>query len=436
MKRVSFKSIGCRTNQQEIESLGRALEQEGFTVTTRHGNADIIVVNTCSVTGVTESKTRRLLQSLSRNYGQAKLCVTGCLAQQSPKELLAIERVCWVVGNRAKNDIPSIIQDTKGGLYGDPLDKGELDSVALSDTPITTFADAGRTRFALKVQEGCDFRCSYCIVPLLRGASRSVSSKMVVLRAKRVLDAGYKEIVITGTHIGQYADNRSYGLVSLLEELLTITGDFRIRLSSLDPRDCTDNLLQLFINEERLCKQMHLSVQSLSIPVLTGMNRMFPLYETFVKRLHSIKDLSPSCAIGGDFIVGFPGETEEMFFKTMEMVKYLGFNYGHVFRYSKRPGTDATNLPDQVLEKEKTERSEILRDTLMDLRSRFIEKQIEDKVIQRIIIEKESPCTGITGNYIRVVLPDITGAKNSWQLVQLEKYVPEKNSCLAKPVIE
>jgi len=427
---IALTSIGCRTNQEEVTSLGSTLRAKGYHIVKKNADADIIIINSCSVTGGTEAKVKRLIRSLTQRYPLAKVLVTGCLAQQIPEELQQISGVEWVVGNTYKKDIPHILENQHAGLFYSSF-RDSAPPVAVFAGPPSDPQVEWRTRFPVKIQEGCDYRCSYCIVPLLRGPSRSVVKSEVIAFCKRAVDRGYKEIVFTGTHIGQYSDGAPYGLVALIDEVLSMAGDFRLRLSSLDPRDCTDELLMRVAEDPRLCEHIHISVQSLSPEVLLGMSRVFEEYDDFIKRMLDFRNRSPHAGIGGDFIVGFPGETEKMFAATLQTVKHLGFNYGHVFRYSKRPGTAAETMGNQIREKEKTERSNRLRSLLGTMRTRFVQRQLTG-IEHTIIIEKEKPVRGITPNYIRVVVPGSRGVRNTWQKVRLVTYVPEKNYCEAE----
>jgi threonylcarbamoyladenosine tRNA methylthiotransferase MtaB len=432
-KTVCLKSIGCRTNQEEMAGLSGALSDAGYRIVPEENNADIIIINTCSVTAQTESKTRRMIASLSRQFPRAQILVTGCYAQQLPLEIDRMTGVTWTVGNARKKDIVAILNSPSGGIFHEPL--------TIEHSPVTVFHDhlgkpspPGRTRFALKIQEGCDLSCSYCIVPRLRGPSRSVPKKLLLETGSRAIDAGYKELVITGTHIGQYAGGAAFSLPDLVQDLSQLPGDFRIRLSSLDPRECTKELLDFIRNGSRLCKHLHISVQSFSKPVLEKMHRADNDYDSFIERMIAFRSHCPDAGIGGDFIVGFPGETPEMFSTTITAIKAIGFSYGHVFRFSSRPGTVAAAMTETIDEKEKIFRSGAVRTCLQTLRKEFITRWYG--TTHRIIIEQHDPSQGLTSSYIRVEIPALSLPKNSWQSVRLLEYNQEKNCCLAELVIQ
>ncbi|MBN1980659.1 MAG: MiaB/RimO family radical SAM methylthiotransferase [Chitinivibrionales bacterium] len=431
---VGLLYCGCRTNQQEIEALSGALVAEGFAVCTQASHADIIIVNTCSVTARAESDMKRLITSLGRKYPQARLCITGCLAQQVPEQLIGMPGVTWVVGNGSKDSIVSLLRQSqpRRQLCLSPFQAEGPESVSLAQPKIRPVdAASGRTRFLMKIQEGCDNRCSYCIVPSLRGPSRSVSREMVMTSVDAAIDAGYKEIVLTGTHIGQYKSARGYTLIDLLNDILRKEADVRLRLSSLDPADCTEEIFQCLETHSRLCNHLHLSMQHLHPTVLTKMNRSVADYDRFFERLALCQSRVPNLGIGADFIVGFPGETGKEFEYLSETVAVKPFSYGHVFRYSARPGTAAVQLPGAVDEAVKRQRAEVLRQMLLQTRSRFIQRQIQ-RVVHRIIVEDAATCRGVTANYIQVAVPNGRASHNSWLAVVLTDYEPAVNRCIGR----
>ena len=409
---VALHSIGCRTNQEEMVTLSADLVRHGYRMAGTISDASIIIVNTCSVTAETESKTRRLLRSFAGAAPQARILVTGCLAQQQPDELAGMKGVTWVVGNGSKHLIDSIIAQCPPGVYRTPLPQKAGEALPLTiPSPQADGQYFQRTRYSVKIQEGCDFQCSYCIVPSLRGPSRSASFATVVATCIRAVEAGYKEVVLTGTHIGQYREH-GCGLIDLAERLSAIPGDFRIRFSSLDPRDCTDALLEMIGAGGRFCNHLHVSLQSCSEEVLDAMRR--PVGATFdcIERLSRFRQRYPMAGIGADIIAGFPGETEEMFEETCRLVERLGFTYVHAFRFSARPGTAAAGARNQVSESQKTKRSVRIRRVASAGAAAFIERLRGTP--QRIIVESSRPVRGITSNFIHVEIPDCTLGRNAW----------------------
>jgi threonylcarbamoyladenosine tRNA methylthiotransferase MtaB len=426
-KTVAFLSIGCRTNQEEITTLSFALAGQGYCIVEQTTLADIVIVNTCSVTGATEAKTRRMLHQLKREAPNAAICLTGCLVEQKAEELFKEHAITWVVGNALKHDIPAIIRDTPGGVFCKDLFGTELLPLPLVDSPIQ-FDISRRTRFSVKIQEGCNFRCAYCIVPFLRGPSRSVEPNDVVRVCAAAIEKGFKELVLTGTHIGQYTCG-TMRFIGLLRAILEVPGDFRVRLSSLDPRDISDELIQLAATHPKVCRHLHISVQSLSPDVLKAMNRPAHTLKPLMELLTTFRHIAPDGGIGGDFIVGFPGETEEQFEQTCAAVEHIGFSYGHVFRYSKRPQTVANDMDGQVDEHEKNSRSERLRNVLAKSRVSFIKQCMA--VPQKILVEKENPLSGLASNYLRIDVLDATAQHNNWLTVKLTGDTGAAGRCIA-----
>ncbi len=427
---VLLKSIGCRTNQEEMAALASLLAGCGHSVVERLEDADVVIVNTCFVTSTTEAKTRHYISALSRARPGIKICVTGCLAQHSPLEIKRRLPVTWVVGNGFKQDIPSILEDRTGGVFHGDVGSSKSRSVSLVNMPLRSAA-SGRTRFFLKIQEGCDCRCSYCVVPLVRGPS--VSAAFLDLRAAfcRAVDAGYKEIVLTGTHIGHYADTVSGSLADLAAALVEIPGDFRVRLSSLDPRELSDSLLEMIGSHPKMCRHLHVSVQSLSSEILARMDRPIPDVDGLVEGLASFRRRFPGVGLGGDFIVGFPSETEEQFEATCSAVVAAGFGYGHVFRYSRRPGTPAGSSAGQIDEKEKTARSARLREVLDACHKSFIEGV--RGAAQTILVEGDNPVSGLASNYLRIEVPGEFAQKNTWMSVEIDGINPDNGRCVGIP---
>ena len=425
---IALKSIGCRTNQEEIASLSVRLAEQGHRIVDKIDEAEIVIVNTCSVTACTESKTKRFLNQLSRCAPHGKVCVTGCLAQQEAHELKNRYGACWIVGNTRKNDIPAIIQDESGGVFWGPCEEAHGLPLPIVQS-FKSLDITRRTRFSIKIQEGCNYRCAYCIVPVLRGPSRSAALAGVVSACRGAVDAGFKEIVLTGTHIGQYGDGQEENLLTLLENLVILPGDFRIRLSSLDPRDLSEPLLAVLDSHPKVCRHLHVSVQSLSEDVLASMNRPGIYFNTLIERLSNFRKAHPDAGIGGDFIVGFPGESSEMFEETITNIERIGFSYGHVFRYSKRPSTAAAAFVTHIEDREKNRRGERMRAVLDTCRMAFINNLRATS--HRIIVETENPVTGVSSNYVRMEAPGAHAKRNSWLTVTATGFNPHNNRCIA-----
>jgi threonylcarbamoyladenosine tRNA methylthiotransferase MtaB len=421
---IALATIGCRTNQEEIESLRSALASAGYTIVDNYQKADAVVVNTCSVTAHTEARVRRLLASIARQAPGVRLLVTGCTAEQRGRALLS-GCVSWVVGNALKKEIPALLHGP-GGVFIDKIGTAALPVSAGSCLP----GESGRTRFLLKIQEGCDNACAYCIVPLLRGPARSARADDIAAACLRALDAGYKELILTGTHIGRY----SGGLLPLVERLVRLAGDFRLRLSSLDPAELSKPLLALAIGKTKLCDHLHVSLQSLSPEVLSLMNRPYQELDRTIEMLAAFRGRFPNAGLGADFIVGFPGETDAMFETTIRNAEQIRFSYAHIFRFSARPGTAAAAMSPKIPEAVKRERSERLRAVIEKCRQKFIERQ--KGAAQRIIVEQERPVRGVTSNYLSVEIPGLSAPRNSWLDVVIEGTTEKRKFCRARPFSE
>jgi threonylcarbamoyladenosine tRNA methylthiotransferase MtaB len=430
---IYLKSVGCRTNQEELLTLKSQLQHKGFYFTDDLAAAGIIVVNTCAVTSHTESKTRRLIQSIASQAPDARILVTGCLVQQQPQNIALLPSVHWVVGNTFKQIIPHLLtENPDGGIFHRCFDEQEPQNTFESaNESMLTPEESFRTRFSVKIQEGCDYHCSYCIVPMLRGPARSWKCNQVVDLCRKAIDEGYKEIVLTGTHIGQFRDSDENGFLQLLKKIISIDGDFRVRLSSLDPRDLTMELLELIGVHPHICSHLHLSVQHFDTQILNAMRRGDTNIQNTVSLLKKFRSSFPCAGLGADFIVGFPGETQQQFNYLLTTVEECAFSYAHVFRFSSRPGTAAETLPDKVTEAIKMERSESLRDAIAISRKEFLHRC--SSIPHRIIVESEGPIRGLTANYLHVQVDSGSAKHNSWLDVKI-KGIENSRYCPATAV--
>ncbi|MFW5959574.1 MAG: tRNA (N(6)-L-threonylcarbamoyladenosine(37)-C(2))-methylthiotransferase MtaB [Chitinivibrionales bacterium] len=394
-RKITFASIGCRTNQEEIERVAASFQRSGFQIVKSVQEAEITILNTCCVTSKAAAKSRRMIKKILKS-GSFPV-VTGCMAQLEGEGLSESENMI-VADNTDKYRLPEIILSE---YYNEDY-KGEgPDKESVMFLP----PESSRSRFLLKIQEGCSNRCSYCIVPLMRGNSRSLDPESIMMRAENAVTAGYKELVLTGTHIGKYRKGER-DLAALLTEISEITGDFRIRLSSLDPDEFNEGIAEHLSENPRVCRHLHLSIQSFSEEVLSAMNRKSDI--SHISGLISrVRERAPELALGCDIITGFPGETEEMFRKTLQGVKSQCFAYGHVFRFSPRPGTPAAGMKDDVPSKAKQRRSKDLKEQLREQRKEFLWNSIGR--LEEVVVERLNPASGVTSNYIRVVLDDDTG---------------------------
>ncbi len=341
--KIKISSLGCRLNQSEIQSVSTSLQDMGHEIT-RGNDADVYIINSCAVTQRSEGKTRRLVHhaaEAARSRPEAMIIVTGCIADAPARE-----GNTYYLPNDYKFMIPDLIgnRDLFKEMKPPPDARFRLPAPLKSST----------SRANLKIQDGCDNFCSYCIVPLVRGATQSKPSDQIADEFKRMIEAGYREIILTGVMIGKYLDE-GIGLASLVRRLLTVKGRFRIHLTSLMPIYVTPELIELF-HHEKIVKHLHLSLQSGSSAVLARMNRPYTR-EDYLSLVNQIRSAVTDFNFTTDVIVGFPGETEEDFLETLGLIGDVGFSHVHTFRYSPRPGTKAAAMEDTVTEAVKTERS-------------------------------------------------------------------------------
>ena len=422
MPKAAFYSFGCRTNKEEIDTVASQFRANGFEIVYDEKdfiNADFIIVNTCSVTQTSQQKNFRFINRIKNKYPDAKIIAAGCLAQQSPEILKSAD---FIVGNTKKDEIFNIVTKEKGKVFVEDVN-------IQSELKVPKIIETDRTRFSVKIQEGCASFCSYCIVPYLRGKPKSANFNEIITLTENAINLGYKEIILTGTHIGQYRyDGKNF--IDIAEKIISLNKNIRLRLSSMNPSDCDEKLFEFMIKNPQICRHLHISVQSLSANVLTLMNRN-PIYvENLFENLQKYRKFMPELNLGGDFIVGFPNESDDNFSETKENVKMFGFNYGHVFVYSPRPNTPATEMKNQIDEKIKKQRSEILRKLFVLQRENFAKKQISKT--EKIIVEADGELSGITGNYLRVKdCKDTELKKNQTVEVVLKKYNSTNNNFCA-----
>ena len=429
LKTLAVATLGCKVNQCESASFQSCFEELGFTISPFEEPADIYVINTCAVTAKAAAQSRQLIRRAQRTNPEAKVVVTGCYAQIEPQKIREIGAApVSIVGNANKH------QMVKAALAGDEPDcssrhnpTGEyFNDIAaqqeMSLLPVKRFA--GRTRAFLKVQDGCDNFCSYCIVPHARGRSRSLALDKVLDQAARYTDQGHKEIVITGIHVGHYGlDLKPPGsLLDLLKKLSAATPEVRYRLSSLEPTEISRELLEFMVAADNFMPHLHIPLQSGSDAILKKMKRRYRAGQ-FIDKVQRCKEMIPSGAIGVDVLVGFPGETEDDFLQTYELLANLPITYLHVFPYSKRPGTPAAKMANQVPTKTKDERVAVLRKLDHKKRIDFYASRIGK--VHPVLVETEKAVKGLakgfTDNYIPVRFKTDTDVSNRIVPVRLKK---------------
>jgi threonylcarbamoyladenosine tRNA methylthiotransferase MtaB len=407
MKTVAIATLGCKINQFESEVLTESIEKEGYRIVPFGEKADITIINTCTVTHRADFQSRQMVRRAHRFSSETLLIVTGCYAQVDPEKLSRIEGVNYLLGNQEKKSIPSFLSRMERG----ELPKIQVDDIRkearFEDTLLHSYRH--HTRAFLKVQDGCDARCSYCIVPSARGRSRSLAPEKVLDHLKELKQKGYKEAVLTGIHLGAYGFD--LGPAASLEDLLGRVEKeetpLRIRLSSIEPRDFSPGLIALLSRSKKICPHLHIPIQSGDDEILKKMNRNYDrrFLCDLVRELHGrIPDLS----IGADMIAGFPGETTDRFQDSFDLIASLPLAYLHVFPFSRREGTAAAQFPDRVGEEEIKIRAERLRALGKEKRQAFYRRFVNQEL--SVLVEgrrgKEKGLRGLSRNYVPVFLGD------------------------------
>jgi threonylcarbamoyladenosine tRNA methylthiotransferase MtaB len=409
MSSVAFHTLGCKVNHYETEAIWQLFKNEGYERVDFESTSDVYVINTCTVTNTGDKKSRQVIRRAVRKNPDAVICVTGCYAQTSPAEIMAIPGVDIVVGTQDRVKMLEYIEQFK--LERQPINgvKNIMKNRIYEELDVPAFTD--RTRASLKIQEGCNNFCTFCIIPWARGLMRSRDPQEVIRQAQQLVDAGYKEIVLTGIHTGGYGqDLKDYNLAMLLSDMeAQVKGLKRIRISSIEASQLTDEVIEVIEKSNLIVRHMHIPLQSGSDTVLKRMRRKYTMAE-YAERLVKLKKALPGLAVTSDVIVGFPGETEEEFMETYNFIKDHQFSELHVFPYSKRTGTPAARMTDQVDEEIKNERVHRLI-SLSDQLAKEYSSKFEDVVLEVIPEEnyKSDPTSGLyegyTDNYLKVVFP-------------------------------
>ncbi len=397
MERFLVKNFGCRASQADGAAIEAGLAAKGLASTTDVQDADLVVLNTCTVTATADDEVRQVVRRIHREKPGARILITGCYAQRAPEELAALEGVSLVVGNSHKTRIPEFVTAAE---YHGQVEIGDI--FAQSDFLSAPVEDAAgdRTRPNLKIQDGCNNRCSFCIIPYVRGRSRSATPDSVVEQV-RALAAKYREVVLSGINLGRWG--RDFGgrlrLAHLVRRLLDETPIERLRLSSVEPMDFSDDLLELMAGSPRIAKHVHAPLQSGSDSVLRRMHRKYrPRH--YADRILKARALMPECAVGADVMTGFPGETDDEFAQSYAFIENLPFTYLHVFTYSERPGTPAAESAEQIPAALRKERTHALRDVAARKSLEFRRSTV-GKTISVVTLDKGG---ALSDNYLKVAL--------------------------------
>jgi len=406
-KKVAFYTLGCKLNFSETSTIARNFVNEGFDRVDFEEKADIYVINTCSVTDNADKRFKSIVKNTLKKNDNAFLIAIGCYAQLKPEELAAVDGVDLVLGATEKFNVTSYINDlTKNNV-------GEVHSCEISDADfyVGSYSIGGRTRAFLKVQDGCDYKCTYCTIPLARGISRSDTLENVISNAKEISSKGIKEIVLTGVNIGDYGKGEfgnkkhEHTFLELVKELDTIDGIHRLRISSIEPNLLKNETIDFVAKSNSFVPHFHIPLQSGSDVLLKKMKRRY-LRKTYTNRVVRIKEVMPNACIGVDVIVGFPGETDELFLETYNYLNEMDISYLHVFTYSERPNTEAVDLEGVVPKKVRAKRSKMLRGLSAKKRRSFYESQLGNTLTVLFENEnKEGYINGFTENYVKVKAP-------------------------------
>ena len=412
MKKVSFKTLGCRLNQNETDALVTQFHQAGYQVVDYSQRSDITVINTCTVTNQSDQKSRYSISHAARKNPDALVVVTGCMANNHREQLESNELITYVVDNEHKNSIVSLVDaHYKGEMVHPNSLKGDVFGFETVDQSL-------HTRTSIKVQDGCDHFCTYCIVPSVRGRAVSRPINDILDNIRRVVDNGFKEVVITGVNIGRY-EHESIRLEGAIEKMLELPGDFRIRISSMEPDGFGPDFYKVF-RHPKMAPHLHLCLQSGSDAVLKRMRRMYDT-RTFMDILETFRKHLPDFNFTTDIIVGFPGESEEDFKQTVRMARDARFSHIHTFRYSRRKGTRADRFEDQLAEGLKSERSEVIRRISEENRLLYMQQMLGKE--QRVLVEKVSKkgvAQGYGEHYLPVRFSAAGISRNQFSTVRLE----------------
>ena len=425
MKRAAFYTLGCKVNQYETEAMIESFESAGYKIVDYSEYADVYIINTCTVTNMGDRKSRQIIRRAMDINADAFVAVVGCYSQIAPKEVLEIPGVRLVVGTNERSRIVELVEHTiekeeKVNLVNDIMEVKEFEEMFIKNYK-------SRTRAFLKIQEGCDQYCTYCIIPYARGHIRSRKPESIMAEVKELAENGFREIVLTGIHVASYGkDLGDISLIEIIEKVHNTDGIERIRMSSVDPNVMTEDFIARLRKLPKICRHFHLSLQSGCNETLKRMNRKYTTeeYKSAVEKLREVFD---DVAITTDLIVGFPGETEEEFQKTVDFIKEISFSAMHVFKYSPRKGTPASKYKNQVKPQVKEARSKLIISIAKKNEEKFKKSFIgcrRSVLYEHPIKDKDYAFEGLTDNYIRVVSEsqeDLKGKIIETTLLELRK---------------
>ncbi len=425
MKKIAFTTLGCKVNMYDTEAMMELFSEKGYEIADFDEYADIYVINTCTVTNFGDKKSRQIIRRAKRNNSNAIVVATGCYAQVASKELENIDGINIILGTKDRQSVVDIIEsyDAKDGVKNcvtDIMGEKEFEPLKISKLK-------NRTRAYIKIQEGCNRYCSYCIIPYARGPVRSRKPDEVISEVKRLAENGFKEIVLTGIHIASYGlDLGNITLADIIERVCETEGIKRVRFSSMEPKAITDEFIKRMANQPKVCRHYHLSLQSGCDRTLKRMNRRYTSDEYF-EACNKLRAAFPDAAITTDIIVGFPGETDEDFNECVEFAKKVKLAKIHVFPYSPKKGTPAAKMPEQTAPDVKNRRSremlEVSRKLNYEFMNRYINKEVQVLFETR---DKDGCFEGHTSNYIKVLLNTDKDLSNQLVNVKITKIKEEE----------
>ena len=430
MRKIAFYTLGCKVNQSDTASMEGIFRRAGYEVVDFGSPADVYLINTCVVTNTGQRKSRQIINRAVRHNPLSLIVVTGCYPQTAPEEVRAIAGVDVIIGNQERARIVELVEQALENKQTEILDNVQKMTVDTKFEELGVGTETDKTRAFLKIQEGCNQYCTYCIIPYARGPLRSRSLESIRSEVAKLVEAGYKEVVLIGIHLGCYGkelakEGKHITLYDAVQAVLSVEGMCRVRLGSLESVEVEPRLLELMANEPRLCKHLHLPLQSGCDKILQAMHRPYDTAR-FTQLLQQIRAQVPDVAITTDIIVGFPGETEEDFATTLAFAEKCGFAKMHIFPYSKRKGTPAEKMPNQVDEAVKGERAARLAAVDEKLHQAML-KQMVGKT-EKVLFEQPVDAVhmeGLCGPYLRVVVPGTSELANTIANVKITGIVDD-----------
>jgi threonylcarbamoyladenosine tRNA methylthiotransferase MtaB len=426
MKTVAFYTLGCKVNQYETQALANIFKDGGYKIVDFSEIADIYLINTCTVTNLSDRKSRQMIRRAKKLNNDSIVVVAGCYAQTASEEVSKIEGVNLVVGTKERSKIIQYINEienkkAKMNVVGNIMEQRTFEELGLG-------IYKERARAIIKIQEGCNQFCSYCIIPYARGPIRSRSEENVIQEVKKLVDSGYREIVLTGIHIGSYGkDTKTTSLIELIKKVHEVDGIERIRLGSIEPNLISEDFIKIVKNLKKMCPHYHISLQSGCDETLKRMNRKYTTLD-YKNSIYNLRKEIEDVAVSTDVMVGFPGETEKEFQNTYDFLDEISFSSMHVFKYSPRKGTPAASFEGQILSSEKERRSNILielsKRKTMEFNKKFIGR-VMPVLIEQEANEKKGYFEGFTPNYIKVICEGDEKLKGNIVNVSLEKTVDD-----------